>query len=180
MSHEQVKEYYGKTLKGTASLKTNACCTAERPPEEICSALKYIHEDVQNHYYGCGLVIPSDLEGLTAVDLGSGAGRDCYILSKLVGEKGHVIGVDMTDEQLAIANKYIDYHTKTFGYSSPNIEFRKGYIEDLKNVGIADESVDLIVSNCVINLCPKKEDILKECFRVLKEDGEMYFSDVYS
>ncbi len=180
MSHEQVKEYYGKVLSKTSDLKTNACCTSERPPEEIIEALKDIHEDVQNHYYGCGLVIPTDLENLTAIDLGSGAGRDCYILSKLVGEKGHVIGIDMTEEQLNIANKYVDYHTKKYGYQKPNIEFRKGFIEDLKNVEIEDNSVDLIVSNCVINLCPKKEDVLKECFRVLKEGGEMYFSDVYS
>ena len=95
--HTDVQEYYGKTLQGTTDLKTNCCCTNERPPQEIIDCLNVIHEDVLNHYYGCGLVIPTHLEGITAIDLGSGSGRDCYTLSKLVGEKGHFIGVDMTD-----------------------------------------------------------------------------------
>lgn len=180
MSHEDVQNYYGKVLKKTSDLKTNACCTSEKPPIEVMEAMNHIHPEVENHYYGCGLVIPSDLKGLKVIDLGSGAGRDCYILSYLVGEEGYVIGVDMTQEQLDIANQYIEHHTDEFGYKKPNVEFRKGFIEDLKGVGIEDSSIDLIVSNCVINLCPNKEKVLSECFRVLKEGGELYFSDVYS
>ncbi|KAL7717020.1 methyltransferase domain-containing protein [Entamoeba marina] len=178
-THDAVKEYYGKILQGTNDLKTN-CCKSERPPQHILDILPKIHDDVQSHYYGCGLVIPTDVENTTVIDLGSGSGRDCYILSHLVGENGHVIGVDMTEEQLAIANKYVDYHTEKFGYKKANVEFRKGYIEDLKGVNIEDNTVDIIVSNCVINLVPNKEDVLRECFRVLKNGGEMYFSDVYS
>ena len=180
MSHQDVQEYYGKTLQGTKDLKTNCGCTNEKMPKEILDAIELIHPDVLDHYYGCGLVIPSALEGITAIDLGSGSGRDCYILSKLVGESGHVIGVDMTEEQLSIANKYKDYHKEKFGYKQSNVEFLHGYIEDLKSINIQDNSTDLIVSNCVINLCPNKEDVMKECFRVLKNGGEVYFSDVYS
>jgi arsenite methyltransferase len=80
--------------------------------------------------------------------------------SAMVGEEGHVIGVDMTDEQLEVAKKYVDYHTKAFGFSKPNIEFRKGIIEDLKaSAGIEDNSIDCVISNCVVNLVPDKEKV---------------------
>ena len=100
-------------------------------------------------YYGCGLTIPSNLEGLKVPDLGSGFGRDCFIFSKLVGERGSVIGIDMTDEQVDIARKHIDYHAAKFGFR--NVEFKKGNIEKLDRSGIQSNSLDLIVSNCVIN-----------------------------
>lgn len=91
------------------------------------------------------------------LDLGSGAGRDCYILSNLVGESGKVVGIDMTDEQLEVANAYKDWHMKQFGYEKSNVEFRKGYIEKLGEAGLTDEMFDVIISNCVVNLSPDKE-----------------------
>ena len=113
------------------------------------------------------------------LDLGSGSGRDCYLASKLVGEDGHVIGVDMTDEQLAVANEHIDYHTKKFGYEKANVEFKKGEIEKLDQLNISENSLDLIISNCVINLSTNKQKVLADCYKLLKQGGEMYFSDVY-
>ena len=113
---KSVQDYYGKELSTSSDLKTNACCTAFEYPEKIKKILSEIHDEVLIKYYGCGLTIPTDLKGLKMLDLGSGSGRDCYLASKLVGEDGHVIGVDMTDEQLAVANEHIDYHTKKFGY----------------------------------------------------------------
>lgn len=175
---ESTKNYYGKVLQKSSDLKTNACCTNIRPPKYILDAIKNIHDDINNSYYGCGLVIPDCLKDMKIIDLGCGTGRDVYILSQLVGQNGNVLGIDMTDEQLEIANKYLDYHKEKFNYS--NVEFRKGYIEKLSELGLKENSYDIIVSNCVVNLCENKEKVFREVYNLLKTGGEFYFSDVYS
>ncbi|XP_048249198.1 arsenite methyltransferase-like isoform X1 [Haliotis rufescens] len=177
---DSVKEYYGKTLQKTDDLKTGACMTpAKLMTKPMRAALSAVHDEVAMKYYGCGLVIPEKVESTRILDLGSGSGRDCYALSKLVGEEGSVVGLDMTDEQLEVARKYIDYHTQKFGYSKPNVEFVKGYIEKITEAGIKENSIDIIISNCVVNLSPDKKSVLREAYKVLKEGGELYFSDVY-
>jgi arsenite methyltransferase len=177
-TNEQVSDYYGKELQKTEDLKTNACCTLERPPELIMKALNNVHDEVQAKYYGCGLTIPTDLSGCNILDLGSGSGRDCYIAAQLVGESGSVVGVDMTDEQLAVANEHLDYHHDKFGFK--NTKFLKGNIEELDKLELENNSFDIIISNCVINLATDKEKVLRDSYNLLKEGGEMYFSDVYS
>ncbi|MFA6237408.1 MAG: methyltransferase domain-containing protein [Bacteriovorax sp.] len=180
-SLNNIKEYYGKILQSSSDLKTSACCTAETIPVHLRDILKLVHDEVVTKFYGCGSPIPfMDLEGKTVLDLGSGSGRDSYILSKLVGPRGKVIGVDMTDEQLEVARRHQDYHQKAFGHASSNVTFVKGYIENLKSAGIADNSIDLVISNCVVNLSPDKKKVFAEIFRVLKPGGELYFSDVFS
>ena len=178
--HEEVKEYYGEKLQTSDDLQTNACCTLEPPPTYIQEILNDIHDEVMAKYYGCGLTIPYNLEGLKILDLGSGSGRDCFIASKLVGQKGEVIGVDMTDSQLDVANKHIDYHTEKFGFQYSNVKFVKGNIDELDKLGFEKGSFDLIISNCVINLATDKQSVLNNAFELLKPGGEMYFSDVYS
>lgn len=178
--HENVQNYYGKELAQSEDLKTNACCTLVAPPENIQKALKNVHDEVQSKYYGCGLTIPNYLEGMRILDLGSGSGRDCYIAAQLVGETGEVIGVDMTDEQLSVANKHLDWHREKFGYKKSNVSFVKGNIERLDELGFEPGSFDIIISNCVINLAMDKKKVLSDAFDLLKEGGEMYFSDVYS
>ncbi len=177
---EQVKEYYGKVLKGSKDLQTSACCTAEAMPAYLRPILAEIEPEVKDRFYGCGTPIPEVLEGATVLDLGCGSGRDCYLLSKLVGPKGHVIGVDMTGEQLEVARKHLHTHRERFGYDEPNVTFHQGHIEDLASIGIQSNSVDLVVSNCVVNLSPDKPRVFSEIFRVLKPGGELYYSDVYS
>ncbi|XP_064000545.1 arsenite methyltransferase isoform X2 [Pogoniulus pusillus] len=177
----EVQDYYGKELQKSEDLKTNACVTLARPLSKVVrDALERVHEEVVARYYGCGLVIPECLESCWILDLGSGSGRDCYLLSQLVGERGHVTGIDMTKEQVEVAKKHIAYHMDKFGYQKPNVEFLQGYIEKLDDAGVADESYDIVISNCVINLVPDKRAVLHKAYRVLKPGGEMYFSDVYA
>ncbi|XP_068585115.1 arsenite methyltransferase-like [Cebidichthys violaceus] len=179
--HVDVKDYYGKVLKKTEDLKSNACVAPAKPvPAFIRQALKKVHPEVTARYYGCGLVVPECLEGCKILDLGSGSGRDCYMLSQLVGEKGHVTGIDMTEDQLAVARTYVDYHTKEFGYKKPNVSFVLGYIEALTEAGLEKSSFDIIISNCVVNLSPDKRRVLAEAYSMLKDGGELYFSDIYS
>lgn len=111
---------------------------------------------------------PEAIDGLYILDLGSGSGQDCFVLSKLVGEHGHVTGVDMTKEQVDIANKYVEYHAHQFGYSKPNTDFKLGEMERLSDVEIQDRTMDIIISNCVVNLTADKRVVLKEAYRVLK------------
>ena len=99
---QQVQDYYGKTLQGSEDLKPNACCTVMDYSATVKHTLSLISDDVTSHYYGCGLTIPPKVEGLRVLDLGSGSGRDCFLLSALVGESGSVLGIDMTDEMLDI------------------------------------------------------------------------------
>jgi len=180
MKHDEVQEYYGKTLQGSEDLQTNACCTPDDMPAYLKEVLSKVHDEVLERYYGCGLVAPQELAGMRILDLGSGSGRDVYALAGLVGPDGFVVGVDMTDEQLDVAKRHISFHADAFGYEASNVEFHKGYIEKLDELGLADNSFDIIVSNCVINLSPDKDAVLREAYRLLKPGGELYFSDVYA
>ncbi|MGV6820944.1 MAG: methyltransferase domain-containing protein [Parvularcula sp.] len=178
MNQQLVSEYYGKTLQDSEDLKTDACCTTEDIPRWHKSILANIHDEVMSKYYGCGLIAPLDLEGARVLDLGSGSGRDVYALAQMVGPKGYVVGVDMTDEQLAVANTHKEWHAEKFGYA--NVEFVKGTLEDLDKAGLEPGSFDVIVSNCVINLCVDKPAVLRHVHNLLKPGGEFYFSDVYA
>lgn len=177
---EDVKAYYGKTLRGTEDLKTGACCVSDSMPAHVRRALGRVDDEIKAKFYGCGSPIPPALEGLTVLDLGCGTGRDVYVLSQLVGATGRVIGVDMTEQQLEVANRHLAGQMERFGYPQANVDFRQGYIEDLGSVGIEDQSVDVVVSNCVINLSPDKRRVFAEILRVLKPGGELYFSDVFA
>ncbi|WP_283786332.1 methyltransferase domain-containing protein [Bermanella sp. WJH001] len=176
---DSVKDYYGKVLQGSQDLQTNACCTDEAMPEFLKPILSKVHDEVMMRYYGCGLVVPEQMAGLKVLDLGCGAGRDVYALSAMVGESGRVVGLDMTDEQLAVAREYQNYHADIFGFKETNVEFIQGDIDQLENLPFEDGYFDLIVSNCVINLVQDKQKVLKQAYRLLKQGGEMYFSDVY-
>jgi len=178
MLHELVKDYYGKQLSGSADLKTSACCDASSVPAWLRPLLANIQPEVLQRYYGCGLVSPPLLEGCRVLDLGSGSGRDVYTLAQLVGARGEVVGVDMTEEQLAVAEQHRAWHAERFGFA--NVRFLHGYIERLDELDLEPDSFDVIVSNCVVNLSPDKAAVLRGVRRLLKAGGEFYFSDVYA
>lgn len=168
---DSVARYYGQEVEKTDDLQFNACCVADYD----AAHLEKLTDEVLDRRYGCGSPIPDALEGRLVVDLGSGAGADCYIASQLVGPEGHVVGVDMTDEQLEVARRNIEPHMERFGFAEPNVEFRKGLIEELP---LEDGSADVVISNCVINLSDDKEAVFAEIWRVLRDGGEFYISDI--
>lgn len=164
---QAVRDHYGQRAEQAAS-----CCG---PGEDYKAAL-YDAEQIAElpetvASYGCGnpTAIAGLREGEVVLDLGSGAGLDCFLAAKQVGERGHVIGLDMTDEMLALANANRD----RLGLA--NVEFRKGEMEAMP---IDDASVDVIISNCVINLSPDKDAVFRESARVLKSDGRFHVSDI--
>lgn len=177
-THDAVRDYYGKRLQSSADLRTSACCDVSQTPDWLKTVLSRIHPDVLARYYGCGLVCPPLLEGCRVLDLGCGSGRDVYALSQLVGRTGSVVGVDMTAEQLSVARAHQAFHAEGFGYD--NVAFVEGYIERLGDLGFEPGSFDVIVSNCVVNLSPDKEAVLRGVHGLLKPGGEFYFSDVYA
>ncbi|MCF8017536.1 MAG: methyltransferase domain-containing protein [Chromatiaceae bacterium] len=177
---EQVQRYYGETLTSSTDLRTDACCDGDAVPEALKPLLADIHPEVSERYYGCGLVAPDALEGLRVLDLGCGAGRDVYLLSRLVGEQGEVVGVDMTAAQLAVAERHRAYHAKRYGYARSNVRFVEGRIEALGALGLPVAGFDLIVSNCVLNLSPDKAAVLAGAYQLLAPGGEFYFADVYA
>ncbi|KAJ2659248.1 hypothetical protein IWW48_003585 [Coemansia sp. RSA 1200] len=178
--YASVKDYYGKVLSSSKDLKTSACTAGSAPHPLIRDIIaKQVPDAVNERFYGCGNPIPLGIEGLDVLDLGSGSGRDCYVAAALAGPTGSVTGIDMTDEQLEVARDNVAVFAKTLGYR-PNLRFVTGYIEDLQAAGVEPGSVDLCISNCVVNLSPDKPAVLRGVYSSLRSGGELYFSDVYA
>ena len=176
---QNAKEYYGEVLNSSSDLKTTACCTLDMIPQRVKDTLPYIIDEIKDKYYGCGSPMPLVLENQTMLDLGCGSGRDVYILSKLCGQNGFIHGIDMTANQINVAIKNQKAQTKRFEYEKINTNFIHDYIENIDK-HFKKNSIDIVTSNCVINLLEDKRDILKKVHKILKEGGEFYFSDVYS
>ena len=177
-AREWIREYYGKILTTRTDLATSTCTADAPPPSWIRDLLGNVHDEVLERFYGCGFPIPEAAEGRTVLDLGCGAGRDVYLISQVVGPDGVVHGVDMTEEQLEVARIHDVWHRRRFGFPESNVRFHQGYIEELDALPLAPGSVDVIVSNCVVNLSPRKDLVLSGAHRLLREGGEFLLSDI--
>lgn len=166
----KVREFYGEAADNPAA---ELCC----PTRYDEAAIDHIPQDVLDRFYGCGSPITSAgiRPGETVVDLGSGAGIDVFIAAKLVGPRGKVIGVDMTDQMLAVARENQPRVAEALGYDV--VQFRKGFLEDIP---VDTKSVDLVTSNCVVNLSPDKPRVFEEIWRLLKDHGRIVISDIVS
>lgn len=173
-----VRDSYAQIAKTSGSCGSGSCCCSSNLTlQKQSGEMGYSEEELNqapagsNLGLGCGnpTALASLQEGDVALDLGSGAGFDAFLAAKRVGESGKVIGVDMTDEMLEKARLF------AYKWDYANVEFRKG---DIENLPIEDGSIDVVISNCVINLAPDKKKVFKEVYRVLKTGGKLMVSDV--
>lgn len=174
---EIVKKKYSQIAKSGCGCSTaSSCCSNPATNKNISRSIGYTEDEMNyvpeaNMGLGCGnpIALSKIKEGDVVLDLGSGAGFDTFLAAQKVGKTGKVIGIDMTEEMIKKARE----NAQKYGHR--NVEFRLG---DIENLPIEGNSIDVIISNCVINLAPNKKRVFEEAYRVLKKGGRMYVSDI--
>jgi SAM-dependent methyltransferase len=169
--HESVREHYAAQATAASCCGPDACCDSSSSKLYPVELLTELPEDVTSFSLGCGdpITLAALEPGQTVLDLGSGGGLDCFLAAKKVGDTGKAIGVDMTPEMIERARATAQR------LNVKNVEFRQGLLE---NMPVEAGTVDVAISNCVINLAPDKSKVLNEVFRVLKSGGKMAVSDI--
>lgn len=176
--NDELKSYYEKVF--AESLRAGCGCVAEHLHPGMDDVLREMPPELLDAPHGSSSPLPPDLEGRVVLDLGCGNGLTAFAAARLAGPTGRVIGVDMREEMIKVAEKFLPGQMEKLGYEQPNVRFMKGFPEDPRSLGIEDNSIDVVVTNEIINISTDKRAIFSGIFRVLKPGGELCFTTVLS
>ncbi|ESO86182.1 hypothetical protein LOTGIDRAFT_65150, partial [Lottia gigantea] len=148
--------------------------------ESVRDLIRQLHPEILKRNYGSAFIVPDKIEGCKILDFGCGAGGMAYVLSKLVGPKGHITAVDISPNLINEANKTLEYHREKWGFENSNVEFTVANVENFDEVEHLEGKMDMVLSYGVICLCPNKREVFENIYRLLKVGGELSLSDIYA
>ncbi|ESO86185.1 hypothetical protein LOTGIDRAFT_129599 [Lottia gigantea] len=173
----RIKDFYDDV-----SEKLDFVCEINNPrlSQTVRGLIRQLHPDILKRNYGSAFIVPDKIEGCKILDFGCGAGVMAYVLSKLVGPKGHITAVDISPNLINEANKTLEYHREKWGFENSNVEFKVANVENFDEVEHLEGKLDMVLSYGVICLCPNKRAVFENIYRLLKVGGELSLSDIYA